>query len=139
MVGYANVYEALYGAVDDLSTHDLAGFGMQIGVLVTMLRSSGCSGKSCDILAGFLSTLELASSDYDACLAQVDATGEELEAAVQNLDAKNWVHGLQMIGRALEDIGQDVGACGIPQLGPSDDYHFYAWSSAARCLVIETK
>ena len=45
MVGSLDVYDTLYHAVEDLEKGDVAGFGMQMGTLLQMLKASNCKTK----------------------------------------------------------------------------------------------
>ena len=45
MVGSMDVYDTLYKAVEDLEKGDVAGFGMQMGVLLQKLKASNCQTK----------------------------------------------------------------------------------------------
>jgi hypothetical protein len=117
IIGYANIYDDVFQAAKDLANGDLSGFGMEVGKLLQVVRTSNCKTKACTILEGLLESAQLASADFDKCLTAVDQTGTDFDAAVKKLENKQWVDGLKEIGSGIHDLAGDVSSCDVAKLG----------------------
>ena len=116
IVGSADVYPEIYAAVTDLQKGDLAGFGVQLGALLSQLRASSCATKACILLEGFLASLQLGLADYEACGRDVDAAWGDIENFQRALEAREWAPALSDLGMTFERLASGVGDCGVPQL-----------------------
>jgi hypothetical protein len=116
MVGSANVYDTLFKAVTDLENGNPTDFGVQMGLLLSDLRTSGCSTKACTVLEGLLQSLQLEASDYTACTTTVDAAWGEIPTALAAFEQHQWVNGLSDVGSFLTNLASSVKSCDIPGL-----------------------
>ena len=116
VVGSAEVYDELYQAAEALARGDLVTFGEQIGLLLQRLRASDCTTKACDVLEGLLEALQLEAGDYRACVAKVDGSFGDFEAAVASFEGKKWVDGAKNLGEGILGLAHAVDTCGIPKL-----------------------
>lgn len=117
IVGSLDVYDKLYKAMEDLQSGNVADFGMQMGTLLQMLRSSNCNTEVCTVLSGLLASLQLEAQDFDACADKLDSSWEALAAAVSTLERGDWSNGIDGLGNALARLSSAVSSCDIPKLG----------------------
>jgi len=117
IVGSADVYDEIYGAVMDLERGDFPGAGIQMGALLNQLRTSSCKSNACVVLEGLLGILQVGFTDLKACEADVDKVWGSIEALVQNLEDKKWSIAIDDLGDSLQALGTSVSACGLQQIG----------------------
>jgi len=117
IVGSADLYDTLYHAAIDLEKGDVAGFGMQMGSLLTQLQSSGCATKACVVVEGLLSALKLGSADFAQCSSDLDASWNFVESAIESFELKRWGAGVENVAKFLSRVGSAVGDCGVQDLG----------------------
>jgi len=116
IVGAADVYDDLYRAAIALEAGDMQGFGVDMGMLLSTLRSSACNSTACILLEGVLQALQLEAADWTACSHDVDAAGSDFALAVQQLEAKNWSAGVADLGKSITALSTGVTGCGLTQL-----------------------
>lgn len=116
IVGSADVYNELYGAVMDFERDDLAGVGIHMGALLKKLRSSGCQTQICSVLEGILGSMQLAFTDFEECSADFEDTWTGMQTFLAEAEAKQWQPALASLGDVFGDFSKSVSGCGVGQL-----------------------
>lgn len=116
IVGFMNVYDTLYNAVEDLSKGDIAGFGMQMGKLLQELKASNCETKFCIVFEGILSALQIESSDYTQCTGDLDNSWDSFQSSFSYFKSGEWKDGVDSLGDAFVDVAKSVNDCDIPEI-----------------------
>eukprot|EP00928_Gymnodinium_smaydae_P060748 TRINITY_DN4452_c0_g2_i1.p1 TRINITY_DN4452_c0_g2~~TRINITY_DN4452_c0_g2_i1.p1 ORF type:complete len:847 (+),score=163.63 TRINITY_DN4452_c0_g2_i1:49-2541(+) len=113
LVGSADIYDLIFHALDAFEHGNLEGFGVNVGLLLSRLRSSRCKTAACDVLEGLLASVQLAANDYGACTALLDPAFEGFEAGMKALTHKRWVAGANDLGKAVVELAKAVQPCGL--------------------------
>ena len=97
IVGTANVFDAMYQAVEDLKKGDLTDFGTQVGVLLRQLRASQCQTKACIVLIGLMASIQEEASDFDTCMSDADKSWADIDRSMYEFSEKQFVAGAKKI------------------------------------------
>jgi len=116
IVGSADVYDELYKAAKDIADGNPTDFGVQMGLLLSKLRTSGCSTQACTVMEGLLQSLQLEASDYEACTKDIDAAWGDVPTALAAFEQHKWTDGLSDLGQFLTNMASSVRSCDIPGL-----------------------
>merc|ERR1712166_368843 len=118
IVGSSELYDDMYKAVEDLAAGNHVDFGMQMGALLMKLQTSRCTTKTCTLLQGLLSALqlELGSNDFTACAAELDGAWDAIPTALRLFEDKEWVLGIYKLGNFLTELSTGVSGCKLTQL-----------------------
>jgi len=117
IIGSANVYDVLYTLVGDFEKKDYTGVGMQLGLLLTKLRASGCQTEMCIVVQGLLASLQVGFADLEACSSDLDKTWGKMQTLVGSLQRNQWDQALLTLGDVVKDLGDDIEACGVKSIG----------------------
>lgn len=117
IVGTANVFDAMYQAVEDLKKGDLTDFGTQVGVLLRQLRASQCQTKACIVLIGLMASIQEEASDFDTCMSDADKSWADIDRSMYEFSQKQFVAGAQNLGQGIVQLADAVGDCDVPGIG----------------------
>ncbi|GMH63759.1 hypothetical protein TrLO_g576 [Triparma laevis f. longispina] len=115
IINAANIYDDIYQAVKALQNKDYNLFGMEVGKLVAAINTAGCKSAACRIFIGLLESAQLVATDYTVCIAAIDDTGADFEAAINAFSAKDYKTGLTDIAKSVKDLSDDVTACDVAE------------------------
>ncbi|GMI14973.1 hypothetical protein TrVE_jg10961 [Triparma verrucosa] len=115
VINVANIYDDIYQAVKALESKDYSLFGMEVGKLVAAINTAGCKSAACRIFVGLLESAQLVATDYTVCIAAIDDTGADFEAAITAFSAKDYKTGLTDIAKSVKDLSDDVTACDVEE------------------------
>eukprot|EP00746_Dinoflagellata_sp_MGD_P089276 gnl/MRDRNA2_/MRDRNA2_35251_c0_seq1.p1 gnl/MRDRNA2_/MRDRNA2_35251_c0~~gnl/MRDRNA2_/MRDRNA2_35251_c0_seq1.p1 ORF type:complete len:474 (-),score=104.38 gnl/MRDRNA2_/MRDRNA2_35251_c0_seq1:166-1587(-) len=90
---------------------------MQMGALLAQLRASGCTTKACIVIEALLGSLQVEFNDLKACEADFDKEWINIQNFTEDLKEKKWKDAFLVLGNLLNNVGQGVSTCGIPQVG----------------------
>ena len=116
VVKSADVYNALYLAVKAVKSGDYNAFGVQMGSLLRVLRTSSCTNAACSVLEGLLASMQLEASNVDQCLQGAQHLWNDVKYAVSAIEQGSLVSGVKLLGNAIVSLSNEVKACKIPQL-----------------------
>merc|ERR1719162_2263302 len=117
LIGSADIYDVLYVMAEDFEKKDYTGVGVQLGMLLAKLKTSGCQTPMCIVVEGLLGSLQVGFTDLEACSADLDKTWIRMTFLLGSLESKQWTQSLLALGDVLKDLGDDVKACGVPSIG----------------------
>ena len=116
IVGTANVYDAIFKAVEAITKGDFRSFGMQIGTLLRQLRASHCSTKACVVVEGIMASVQMESSDFDSCMKDADGSWKYITEAMGYFKGRYPIHGAKLLGQAFVKLADAVEDCNVPKI-----------------------
>jgi len=116
IVGTADVYDDIYRSVLAIKAGDYTTLGYEMGQLLRVLRTSGCSTKACDVFEGVLASLQLELSSIDGCLSSVDTVWGDINTAIGFFDSRQPADGAKALLNTVYALSQSVQSCQVPGL-----------------------
>ena len=116
IVGTANVYDAIYQAIEAISKGDLPAFGMQIGKLLRQLRASHCQTKACVVLEGIMASVQMESTDFDSCMKDADKSWADMTEGMGYFKRRHPIHGAKLLGQGFVKLADAVSDCDVPNI-----------------------
>jgi hypothetical protein len=115
-VGSANVYNEIFAAVVGIKRGDLAGAGVQVGLLLQQLKASGCESPACIITEGILGTFQEGLTDFKSCMGSGREIWAHFEDFFRSIAGKDWEKSFSQLGDIFGAIKPVVASCGVQSL-----------------------